>query len=102
MVTSMTETIALPEPLPFTPRLYPKVVFPNDPLHATPQLWTKGELVEWTQSSSEFVSSEIRAGRLKAVYLSSGRLRFHWSDIVEWVRARTRAISVRQGVVLHE
>jgi hypothetical protein len=97
----MPETISPPEML-FMPQVYPKVIFPADPLHATPQLWTKGELVEWTQSSPEFVSSEIRAGRLKAVFLSSGRLRFHWSDIVEWLRDRTRAISVRQGVVLHE
>ena len=95
----MPETISPPV---FLPTIYPKVVFPADPLHATPQLWTKGELIEWTQSTSEFISSEIRAGRLKAVFLSSGRLRLHWADIVDWLRARTRAISVRQGVVLHE
>jgi hypothetical protein len=95
------EVARMPETL-FMPQVYPKVVFPADPLHATPQLWTKGELVEWTQSSPEFVSSEIRVGRLKAVFLSSGRLRFHWSDIVDWVQSRTRAMHVRQGIALDE
>ena len=97
----MPETTSPPEML-FMPKIYPKVVFPADPYHATPRLWTKGELVEWTQSSPDFIRSEIRSGRLKAEYLSNARPRFHWSDIVDWLQSRTRAISVRQGLALHE
>jgi hypothetical protein len=98
----MPETIAPPETLPFTPLVYPKVEFPDDPLHATPQLWRKAELVEWTQCSPEFISCEIRAGRLRVVFLSSGRLRFHWADIVRWMRARTQAMKGRRGIALDE
>jgi hypothetical protein len=101
-VVRMTETIALPPVSVFRARQYPKVVFPEDPLHVVPQLWTKPELVEWTQSSPEFISGEIRAGRLKGVYLSSGRLRFHWGDIVDWLQARTRAMHVRRGLSFDE
>jgi hypothetical protein len=57
-----------------------------DPLHGViPRLWTKEELAGWAQCSESFLEKEIREKRLKAIRLSSGRVRFEWSDIRRWL-----------------
>jgi hypothetical protein len=95
MVLFMIELPAPPETLPQF-GLFPKALkspSPEDPLHPTPQLWTRAELAEWTRCKSDFLMEEIRSGRLRAIYLSAGRERFRWDDILAWLNSTTEAFS---------
>jgi hypothetical protein len=54
-------------------------------IHGKERLWLPSHVAEWAHCTPEFITDEVRAGRLKAVFLSPHRPRFHWMDIQEWL-----------------
>jgi hypothetical protein len=57
------------------------------------RLWTRAALADWATCSTTFLDEEIRAGRLKAIVLSSSRIRFRWCDIQDWVAGKEKKIT---------
>jgi len=52
------------------------------------RLWTKAALADWATCSFNFIDEEVKAGRLKAIKLSPGRVRFRWADIETWLSSK--------------
>jgi hypothetical protein len=70
----------------------PEKIFLDPPppriIEGRERLLTEIAVSDWIQCSVAYIRREVKAGRLKAIPLTNNELRFRWSDIDEWIKAK--------------
>jgi predicted site-specific integrase-resolvase len=66
-----------------------RIVDPPPPreIEGRPRLLTEVALSDWIQCSTAYLRREVKAGRLKAISLKAGELRFRWQDVDQWLKS---------------
>jgi hypothetical protein len=66
---------------------------PPEIIEGRKRLVTPEALADYLQCRTTFLRREVKAGRLRGIWLTETELRFRWEDVDEWIRSREGLVS---------